>query len=88
LISAERPADIARRLESFRASGHHVFWPDDVSQCDTRVFGLTVEHRQLTDVYRLGLATTRGGRLATFDRSISLKAVRGARADELVVIDA
>jgi hypothetical protein len=34
------------------------------------------------------LATTHGGRLATFDRSISLKAVRGARADELVVIDA
>ena len=86
--SAERPTDVARRLESFRASGHHVFWPDDLSLCDSRVFNLTVGHRQLTDVYLLGLATAHGGRLATFDRSISLKAVRGARADDLVVIDA
>jgi toxin-antitoxin system PIN domain toxin len=86
--SAERPAEIARRLGSFRASGHHVFWPDDVSVCDTRVFSLTVGHRQLTDVYLLGLAVAHRGLLATFDRSIPLRAVRGARPDDLVVIDA
>jgi uncharacterized protein len=86
--SAAQPAEIARRLASFRASGHHVFWPDDLSLCDSTVFSLTVAHRQLTDVYLLGLATTHGGRLATFDRSIPLKGVRGARADDLIVIDA
>jgi uncharacterized protein len=51
-------------------------------------FSLTAGHRHLTDVYLLGLAVQRGGRLATFDRSIPVKAVRGARADHLAVIDA
>jgi toxin-antitoxin system PIN domain toxin len=86
--SAVPPAEVTRRLESFRASGHHVFWPDDISLCDSTSFNLTVGHRHLTDVYLLGLARTHGGRLATFDRSIPLKAVRGAQADDLVVIDA
>jgi len=86
--AAERTAEIARRLASFRASGHHVFWPDDVSVCDTRALRLTVGHRQLTDVYLLGLAVAHGGFLATFDRSIPLKAVRGARLDDLFVVDA
>lgn len=85
--SAERSAEIARRLASFRGSGHHVFWPDDVSLCDSDLFSLTVGHRQLTDVYLLGLAVRHGGRLATFDRSIPLKAVRGARPEHLVVVD-
>jgi len=86
--AAERPSEIARRLASFRASGHHAFWPDDVSVCDTRAFSLTVGHRQLTDVYLLGLARAHGGYLATFDRSVPLKAVRGAQPDDLVVVDA
>ena len=86
--SAERPEQIARRLASFRNAGHHAFWPDDVSLCDSRVFSLAVGHRQLTDVYLLALAVRRGGFLATFDRSIPLKAVRGARAGDLVVLDA
>ncbi len=86
--AAERPAEIARRLASFRTSDHHVFWPDDVSLCDTRAFSLTVGHRQITDVYLLGLAVAHRGCLATFDRSVPLKAVHGARPDDLVVIDA
>ncbi len=86
--AAERPQEIARRLASFRASDHHVFWPDDVSVCDTRAFSLAVGHRQITDVYLLGLAMAHGGVLATLDRSVPLKAVRGARPDDLVVIDA
>jgi uncharacterized protein len=86
--SAERPAQIARRLAAFRQSGNHVFWPDDVSVCDSSAFNLTVGHKQLTDVYLLALAVRHGGRLATFDRSIPVKAVRGARADHLAVIDA
>lgn len=86
----ERPAGLAERLRRFRASGHHVFWPDDISLCDTRVFraDLAVGHRQLTDVYLLALARAHGGRLATFDRSIPLDAVVGAKADHLAVIEA
>ena len=65
-----------------------MFWPDDVSVCDPSGFSLTVGHRQLTAVYLLGLAVRREGRLATFDRSIPVKAVRRARPDHLAVIDA
>jgi toxin-antitoxin system PIN domain toxin len=86
--AAERPAEIARRLAAFRDSGDHVFWPDDVSVCDSRTFDLSIGHRQLTDVYLLALAVRRDGRLATFDRSIPAKTVRGARADHLALIDA
>jgi predicted nucleic acid-binding protein len=43
-------------------------------------------HRQLTDVYLLGLAQRNGGRLATFDRSIPLQAVTGAGPDALIII--
>ena len=86
--SAERPAEIVRRLAAFRASGDHVFWPDDVSLCDARLFTLSVGHRQLTDVYLLALALRHDGRLATFDRSIPERAVRGCRAEHLVVVDA
>jgi toxin-antitoxin system PIN domain toxin len=83
---AERPHEVARRLAAFRASGHHVFWCDDVSICDAGVFGLSIGHRQLTDVYLLGLATAHDGCLATFDRSVPLKAVRRATVDNLVII--
>jgi toxin-antitoxin system PIN domain toxin len=86
--SAGRPADIAHRLASFRESGEHVFWPDDASLCDAELFSLTVGHRQLTDAYLLALAVRHGGRLATFDRSIPARAVRGARAEHLAVIEA
>jgi hypothetical protein len=83
---AERPQDVARRLAAFRASGHHVFWSDDVSVCDNTLFGLSIGHRQLTDVYLLGLATAHDGCLATFDRSVPLKAVRTARSHNLEII--
>jgi toxin-antitoxin system PIN domain toxin len=86
--SAERPADVARRLAVFRDSGDHVFWPDDVSICDSRIFDLGIGHRHLTDVYLLALAVSRDARLATFDRKIPAKAVRGAHAGHIVVVEA
>jgi uncharacterized protein len=84
--AAEGPALVARRLRTFRESGDHVFWPDDVTLTDASRFDLSVSHRQLTDVYLLALALAHGGRLATFDRSIPLKAVRGAGPRHLEVI--
>jgi len=86
--SAELPAELARRLTTFRDTGHHTFWPDDVSVCEAREFDLAVSHRQLTDVYLLALAVRHDGRLATFDRSIPARAVRNARPEHLVVVDA
>ena len=84
----KRPADLADRLRRFRESGGDVFWPDDASLLDASLFDLSrvAGHRQLTDVYLLGLAHTRRGRLVTFDRTIPLRAVRGATAAALEVV--
>lgn len=85
---AEPPARIVDRLRAFCASAHHVFWADDVSLQDDRRFvaDAPVSYRQITDVYLLGLAKQHGGRLATFDRTIPIAAVRGAALRDLVMI--
>jgi hypothetical protein len=83
-----RAADLAGRLRRFRDSGGHVFWNDGVSLLDGSLFDLSriAGHRQLTDIYLLGLACARGGRLVTFDRTIPVSAVKGATATSLDVI--
>lgn len=85
----EAASTVRERLERFCASGQHTFWADQVSLRDDRRFDLSgVTHRQLTDVYLLGLATDKGGRLATLDRSIPVRSVIGADRDRLEVIPA
>jgi toxin-antitoxin system PIN domain toxin len=86
----ERTVTVLDRLRAFCASRHHRFWPDAVSLRDEKLFNLwhISGHRQLTDVYLLGLAKKMGGRLATFDRTIPLKAVIGATQKSMVVIEA
>jgi uncharacterized protein len=85
---ALRAADLAGRLSRFCRSGGHVFWPSDVSLLDRSVFDLSriASHRQITDVYLLGLAHRHGGYLATFDRGIPVGAVKGATAASLELI--
>jgi predicted nucleic acid-binding protein len=43
-------------------------------------------HKKITDAYLLGLAVRNHGRLATFDRSIPVKAVHGADSRNLALI--
>ncbi len=83
----ERAPAILESLRTFCASGHHQFWPDILSLRDA-CFDLSIAqgHRQLTDIYLLGLAAKMGGVLATFDRAIPLEAVRTAGAGTLAVI--
>ena len=83
-----RIPDLMARLEAFCASADHHFWPDDVSLRDTSLFDAAVVggHRQLTDVYLLGLAKKKGGRLVTFDRAIPTRAVIGSDARTLAVV--
>jgi uncharacterized protein len=66
----------------------HAFWPDDISLLDPQRFDATQIRgpKQLTDLYLLALAIKNDARLATFDRSISASAVRGAQARHLVVM--
>ncbi len=88
--TAEPPGRIVDRLRTFCASGDHVFWADDVSlrDGDLCVADALVSHRQITDMYLLGLAKRHGGRLASFDRAIPVAAVGGGVADDLVIISA
>lgn len=47
-----------------------------------------VSHRQVTDLYLLALAASRGGRLVTFDTSIPYTVIRGVTRDQLQVLGA
>ena len=80
--------ELIARLRKFCASGHHQFWADAVSLRDERLFNPSFArgHRQLTDVYLLGLAAKKGGRLVTFDRTIPLAAVIAASRVTLEVV--
>jgi toxin-antitoxin system PIN domain toxin len=87
--AVSRPEEIVGRLRVFCDSGHHVFWPDAVSLRDRRIFNPSFirGHRQVSDIYLLGLATKMSGSLATFDRSIPASAVVGASSETLAVIE-
>jgi toxin-antitoxin system PIN domain toxin len=85
-----RPTELVARLRRFCSSTYHVFWPDSVSLGDPRVFECSHirGHRQLTDVYLLGLAVKMSGCLATFDHSIPIGSVVGATRTSLTVVSA
>lgn len=85
-----RPGELVDRLRQFCASGPHVFWQDTVSLRDKKLFNPSVirGHRQVSEVYLLGLAKKHGGQLATFDRTIPISTVIGATPDTLAVISA
>lgn len=81
--SAGSPAAVAPILSQLRSLPGHEFWSDDLSLLDPgRVDAAAIEtHAQVTDSYLLALATSRGGKLATFDRRLSVRAVpRGRQA--------
>ncbi|MCC5808337.1 MAG: hypothetical protein JJU00_18565 [Opitutales bacterium] len=82
-----RPADVIDRLERFAAHHDHEFWADELSLRETvirrdRILG----SRQLTDIYLLGFAVRRNGRLVTFDQTIPVDAVEGATPAHLVAL--
>ena len=80
--------DAIARLGAFRCSGHHRFWPDEVSLCEDALYDPThiAGNRQLTDVYLLGLSVHRDGRLATFDGRMRTESVRRADPEHLLLI--
>ena len=82
------PSDLISRLRTFATQTNHEFWPDDVSLRDGKLFTAERIHsgRQLTDLYLLALASKHVGRLATFDKEISISAVCGAKGGSLCVI--
>ncbi len=77
-------AALSKTLES----ASHVFWPDALSLADTQLFDhdKIFGHRQLTDIYLLGLAVSHNACLVTLDQNIPLSAVRKAQAHNLLVL--
>ena len=83
------PQEAIERLGRATRSEYHEFWPCDVSLLDSEVVDSSRVYGpgQLTDIYLLALAASRGGRFVTFDRSVPLEAVYRARKENLAVID-
>lgn len=76
------PAEAAVIVQRLCALSGHSFWPDDVDLFGGGIID-AMEIRtpaQVTDSYLLALAAARGGKLATFDRKLSVRAVSGGRA--------
>ena len=82
------PGEVISRLRVLCAATDHTFWDDSVSLLDDSLFQAQMVggHQKITDIYLVGLAVRRGGRLATFDQSIPLKAVVGAEASHLELL--
>jgi hypothetical protein len=79
---------VIERLAEATASRFHEFWPDDVTLLDSQVADPTRIHgpRQVTDVYLLALAVRHGGRLVTFDGSVSRDAAIGANQGHVLAL--
>ncbi|RJF87954.1 PIN domain-containing protein [Oleomonas cavernae] len=84
------PAAVAAIVAQLRTLPGHVFWPDDISLvADDHVDATQVlTSAQVTDSYLLALTVAHGGRLATLDRRLSVKAVKGGQAALQVIADA
>jgi hypothetical protein len=84
-----RPGEVAAVLAILRrlceAPGRH-FWSEDISILQLLEPDAIITHAQITDVYLLGLAVHKKGKLATLDQRIPVEAVRGGRkALELII---
>lgn len=67
------------------APGHH-FWSEDISILQILQSDTIITHVQITDIYLLGLAVHKRGKLATLGQRIPADAVRGGRkALELII---
>lgn len=82
------PAEAIRRLLRASQTEYHELWPCDASLLDPTVIDprRVLGHRQVTDLYLLALAARHGGRLVTFDATVSVAAVPQARPETLVVL--
>ena len=85
---AVSPVEAIERLQHATNTHYHVAWPCDLSLLDAGLFDHTRIHgpRQVTDAYLLGLAVAHDGRFVTFDQGVPVAAVRGAKAEHLVVL--
>lgn len=86
--SPVHPARAIERLAQAASTEYHEFWACSVSLLNNDVIHPDRLHgpKQVTDAYLLALAVSHGGRFVTFDQSITLNTVQGARAAHLTVL--
>ncbi|HEU5022706.1 MAG TPA: TA system VapC family ribonuclease toxin [Bryobacteraceae bacterium] len=84
------PADVVEHLAQFCAAREHQFWAASLAITDPGIFAAhwIAAHAKITDAYLLALAVRHKGRLATFDRSIPVRAVHGAGPEDIELIGA
>lgn len=82
------PGDAILLLRDACRDVSHEFWPCDSSLLDEQLIDPSRLQgpRQVTDAYLLGLAVARAVCVATFDRSMPIAAVSGARSSNVVVL--
>lgn len=83
----QNPIGALQLLRHLTSLPGHQFWEDATSLTEDDRFNLqqTTTARQLTDVYLLGLAASRGGKLITLDQRINPENVaNGTRSLELL----
>ncbi len=80
-------SDMAEILKRVCERPGHVFWPESISLLSSPLVDTTklTSHGQVTDTYLLALAVHNGGRLASFDRRLSTRAVKGGDSALAVV---
>jgi uncharacterized protein len=81
-------AQAIARLARATGTPSHEFWPCSVSLLSEQVVerGRLLGPRQVTDAYLLALAVAHGGRFATFNQSVPLAAIPGARREHLSIL--
>jgi toxin-antitoxin system PIN domain toxin len=79
---------VLERFAEASAGSFHEFWPDDISLSDEERVDAARIHgpRQLTDLYLLALAVRHGGRFVTFDHSVAMEAIKGAKPRDMVTL--
>lgn len=81
-------ARVAQRLREATDTAHHQFLHDGLSLLDTEHFDTAqlLGHRQVTDAWLLGMAVAHGLRLVSFDASLPMRVVRGAKPQHVVLL--
>jgi toxin-antitoxin system PIN domain toxin len=72
-------------LQQFCAAEGHAFWTEDISLRNILRQDVTLTHNQVTDLYLLGLAVHKKGKLAKLDQHLPVMAIEGG-SDALEVI--
>jgi toxin-antitoxin system PIN domain toxin len=81
------PAVVAQIVAKLTKHPGHTFWNDDISLVGAADIdpAKILTAAQVTDTYLLGLARAHVGRLATFDRKLSVAAVKEGKSTLCVI---